>query len=92
MWHDFEPDRAALKAGPWFPYLELNFSVHLSNHCVHRSKPTKSAGKTNLTRPRLHLLLLYLLTVRLLQQLRRTSMLHLAPQKKARHDEAGDFK
>ena len=23
VWHDFAPDRAALKAGPWFPFLML---------------------------------------------------------------------
>jgi hypothetical protein len=47
VWHDFAPDRAALKAGPWFPYLELYPSDRLSDHCVHRPKPTKSAGKTS---------------------------------------------
>jgi hypothetical protein len=46
VWHDFAPDRAALKAGPWFPYLQLYGDAHLSDHCVHRPKPTKSAGKT----------------------------------------------
>ena len=23
VWHDFAPDGAALKAGPWFPYVQL---------------------------------------------------------------------
>ena len=47
VWHDFTPDRAAMKAGPWFPYLELYVGDRLSDHCVHRPKPTKSAGKTS---------------------------------------------
>ena len=35
VWHDFAPDRTAVKAGPWFPYLWLNGgSVRLSDHCV----------------------------------------------------------
>jgi hypothetical protein len=46
VWHDFAPDRAALKAGPWFPFLQLSAHDRLSDHCVHRPKPTKSAGKT----------------------------------------------
>ena len=46
VWHDFAPDRAAVKAGPWFPFLELYGDDRLSDHCVHRPKPTKSAGKT----------------------------------------------
>ena len=47
MWHDFAPDRAAVKAGPWFPFLQLYGDDRLSDHCVHRPKPTKSAGKTS---------------------------------------------
>ena len=47
VWHDFAPDRAAVNAGPWFPLLLLGHSDRLSDHCVHRPKPTKSAGKTN---------------------------------------------
>ena len=47
VWHDFAPDRAAVKAGPWFPYLALYVDARLSDHCVHRPKPTKSAGKTS---------------------------------------------
>jgi hypothetical protein len=48
VWHNFAPDRVALKAGPWFPYLELfNARDRLSDHCVHRPRPTKSAGKTS---------------------------------------------
>ena len=47
VWHDFAPDRAAVKAGPWFPYLVLmDINDRLSDHCVHRPRPTKSAGKT----------------------------------------------
>ena len=46
MWHDFAPDSAAVKAGPWFPVLRLYGDARLSDHCVHRPKPTKSAGKT----------------------------------------------
>ena len=34
--HNFAPDRAALKAGPWFPYLELYGGARLSEHRVHR--------------------------------------------------------
>ena len=47
VWHDFAPDRAAVKAGPWFPFLRLFNGDRLSDHCVHRPKPTKSAGKTS---------------------------------------------
>jgi hypothetical protein len=47
VWHDFAPDRVALKAGPWFPFVQLYGNAHLSHHCVHRPKPTKSAGKTS---------------------------------------------
>ena len=44
-WHDFAPDKAALKAGPWFPFLQLNSAAtRLSDHSVNRPKPTKSAG------------------------------------------------
>ena len=46
VWHDFAPDKAAVKAGPWFPFLRLIGGDRLSDHCVHRPKPTKSAGKT----------------------------------------------
>ena len=46
VWHDFAPDRAAPKPGPWFPFLQLDEGDRLSDHCVHRPKPTKSAGKT----------------------------------------------
>jgi hypothetical protein len=46
VWHDFAPDRAALKAGPWFPYLRLeDADVRLSDHSVHRPRGVKSAGK-----------------------------------------------
>jgi hypothetical protein len=47
VWHDFAPDRAAVKAGPWFPFLQLDGGDRLSDHCVHRPRPTKSAGKTS---------------------------------------------
>jgi hypothetical protein len=47
VWHDFAPDRAALKAGPWFPLVGMDAYVHLSDHRVHRPRPTKSAGKIN---------------------------------------------
>ena len=40
VWHDFAPGRVALKAGPWFPYLQLYGDDRLSDHCVHRPKPT----------------------------------------------------
>ena len=37
-----------MQAGPWFPYLELYVAnARLSDHCVHRPRPTKSAGKTS---------------------------------------------
>jgi hypothetical protein len=46
VWHDFAPDRAALKAGPWFPYLELlDGGFRLSDHSVHVPRGVKSAGK-----------------------------------------------
>jgi hypothetical protein len=46
VWHDFAPGRAALKAGPWFPYLQLaNAAIRLSDHSVHRPRAVKSAGK-----------------------------------------------
>jgi hypothetical protein len=46
VWHDFAPDRAALKAGPWFPYLALGSAdVRLIDHSVHRPRAVKSAGK-----------------------------------------------
>ena len=48
QWHDFALEGGTgLKAGPWFPYLMLNEEDRLSDHCVHRPKPTKSAGKTS---------------------------------------------
>ena len=47
VWPDFAPDRAALKAGPWFPCVYLFPDGRLSDFCVHRPKPTKSAGKTS---------------------------------------------
>ena len=40
VWHDFAPDRVGLDAGPWFRYLELYDDARLSDHCVHRPKPT----------------------------------------------------
>ena len=46
VWHDFAPNRAALKAEPWFPFLMLlNADVRLSDHSVHRPRAVKSAGK-----------------------------------------------
>jgi hypothetical protein len=46
VWHDFVPDRVALKAGPWFPYLVLgSAAIRLSDHSVHRPRAVKSAGK-----------------------------------------------
>jgi hypothetical protein len=39
VWHDFAPDRDALKAGPWFPYLELGDDDRLSDHSVHVTGP-----------------------------------------------------
>ena len=44
VWHDVAPDRAALKAGPWFPYLNLEEDDLLSDHRVDRPRATKSAG------------------------------------------------
>jgi hypothetical protein len=50
VWHDFAPNRVALNAGPWFPYLQLgDTDVRLIDHRVDRPKPTKSAGKTTRT-------------------------------------------
>ena len=46
--HDFALDRDTLKAGPCFPVLQLyDANDRLSDHCVHRPKPTKSAGKSS---------------------------------------------
>jgi hypothetical protein len=46
VWHDFAPDRAALKAGLWFPMLVLgSAAARLSDHSVHRPRAVKSAGK-----------------------------------------------
>ena len=45
VWHDFAPEGgAALKAGPWFPYLWLSRDDLLSDHHVDRPRATKSAG------------------------------------------------
>jgi hypothetical protein len=47
VWHDFAPEgegRVGLKAGPWFPYLQLGKRARLSDHRVRRPKPTKGAG------------------------------------------------
>ena len=45
VWHDFAPEGGtALKAGPWFPFLELNGDDLLSDHRVDRPRATKSAG------------------------------------------------
>jgi hypothetical protein len=47
VWHDFAPvGGTALKAGPWFPYLQLDGDDLLSDHRVDRPRATKSAGKT----------------------------------------------
>ena len=46
-WHDFVPEGGTgLKAGPWFPFLELYGDDRLSDHRVDRPRPTKSAAKT----------------------------------------------
>jgi hypothetical protein len=48
VWHNFAPDRAALRAGPWFPVLQLfDAAVRLSDHSVHRPRAVKSAGNIN---------------------------------------------
>ena len=48
QWHDFAPEGGTgLKAGPWFPYLELYPGACLSDHRVDRPRATKSAGKIN---------------------------------------------
>ena len=44
VWHDFTPDRAAVKAEPWFPYMCLDGDDLLSDHRVDRPRATKSAG------------------------------------------------
>ena len=45
VWHDFSPEGgAALKTGPWFPYLGLGGGGLLSDHRVDRPRATKSAG------------------------------------------------
>jgi hypothetical protein len=46
-WHDFVPEgEGALKAGPWFSYLQTHDGDRLIDHRVDRPRPTKSAGKT----------------------------------------------
>jgi hypothetical protein len=45
VWHDFAPEGgAALKAGPWFPFLQLEGGGLLRDHRVDRPRATKSAG------------------------------------------------
>jgi hypothetical protein len=45
QWHDFAPEGGnGLKAGPWFPYLELCPDARLSDHRVNRPRPVKGAG------------------------------------------------
>ena len=58
VWHDWVPTWSwfgltgpALKAMPWFPYLQLDESDHLSDHRIDRPRATtevttKSTGKT----------------------------------------------
>ena len=36
VWHDFVPDRVALKAGPWFPFLRLSKGDHQYYHRVEK--------------------------------------------------------
>ena len=44
-WHDFAPEGGVgLKAGPWFPFLELHPGNRLSDHRVNRPRPVKGAG------------------------------------------------
>jgi hypothetical protein len=44
-WHDFAPEGGTgLKAGSWFPYLELSPGARLSDHRVNRPRPVKGAG------------------------------------------------
>ena len=46
VWHDFAPEgRTGLVAGPWFLCLQLNIGDCITNICVDRPRPTKSAGK-----------------------------------------------
>ena len=45
VWHAFVPERVSVKAGPWFPFLQLHETVRLSDHIVHRPRAVKSAGK-----------------------------------------------
>ena len=47
VWHNFVPGGVALKAGPWFPFIQLyDDDTTVGAHSVGRPKPTKSAGKT----------------------------------------------
>lgn len=44
-WHDFAPEGGTgLKAGLWFPYLQLVYDDRLSDHRVNRLRPVKGAG------------------------------------------------
>ena len=52
QWHDFAPKGGAgLKAGPWFPYLELYPGDRLSNHRVNRPRPVKGAAAAKSSEP-----------------------------------------
>ena len=42
-WHDFAPEGGTgLKAGPWFPYLQLEGDDRLSDHRVNCPRPVKA--------------------------------------------------
>jgi hypothetical protein len=50
VWHEFAPNGAALKAGPWFPFVQLSHEdVRINYLSVHRPRATKSAGNVNKT-------------------------------------------
>jgi hypothetical protein len=45
QWHNLAlKGEVGLKAGPWFPYLELGTGARLSDHRVNRPRPVKGAG------------------------------------------------
>jgi hypothetical protein len=44
VWHDFAPDRVALKAGPWFPFLGLDPGDRLTDLRIDRPRANNGAG------------------------------------------------
>ena len=47
VWHNFAPDRVALKAGPWFPFLGLDPGDRLTDLRIDRPRANNGAGMTH---------------------------------------------